>query len=330
MRFYSLVVKIVCLVNLLVGCYSTRQAYWQAKLLMGREPFDQARNISEEKKLLVSDLRHYAADIGLNVGGAYQHIVFPPDNTVSFIFSASEPLTLKPYQWWFPVVGRVPYKGFFSRQERDEEASVFQNEGYDVYKSSVAAFSSLGWFSDPIFPSMLNRPKYQIIELFLHELTHRTVWLDEGAELNENLAEFFSEKATKEYLSRNQETELLKKYDEYLEDKNLFRFWVSDLEKDLHLLYARKDMADKEKREEKQLVFAHHFSRKPKARQADFVGELKSWNNARVLAARVYLGHQDEIQKSFECRSGLRDFLANVKEKKSVKSGLLCSSSSSG
>ena len=96
-------------------------------------------------------------EIGLNTDGAYLYYIHTEQPVVSYLVQAAHADKLKSVKWWFPIVGSVPYKGYFTRSDRDAEAEKLRQQGYDVYTTGVGAFSSLGWFDDPIFSSMLRR-----------------------------------------------------------------------------------------------------------------------------------------------------------------------------
>src|SRR5690606_18969091 len=109
--------------------------------------------------------------------------------------------------WWFPVVGSVPYIGYFDKADRDAKATELKQQGYDVSVGGAGAFSSLGWFEDPIFSSMLDRGPADTAHLFIHELTHRTLWIPGSTEFNENLAEYVSYRLTPQYLRKTKRAE---------------------------------------------------------------------------------------------------------------------------
>jgi len=314
----------IVLIGPLLSCYSTRQAYWQTSLLLGRQPLEEVQSVSAEDKALIYDILASAKALGLNVGTAYQHVVFPKENAVSWLFSASEALALKPYEWWFPIVGKVPYKGFYSRSERDEESMEFSRKGYDVYKTSVAAYSSLGWFPDPVFPSMLKRPRYQVIELFFHELTHRTIWLNESTEINENLAEFIAGKATIDFLKARNETNQLDQYSRYISDKKNYGNWLKNLEDELAKLYETSSLDDAAKIKAKYEIIEKYFQIRPKAEEVDFYGEIKNWNNARILASHVYLTHQQLLEEALRCRKDLKEFIVLVAKRRGITKAVIC------
>src|SRR5690606_17982044 len=109
------------------------------------------------KLLRLKELRAYAHSQGLAAGEAYRYYIHLPEPSVSYVVQAAYPDRLQSLTWWFPIVGTVPYLGFFDRQARDEKAAELSRQGYDVETAGVSAFSSLGWFEDPIYSPMLER-----------------------------------------------------------------------------------------------------------------------------------------------------------------------------
>ncbi|MCA9774524.1 MAG: aminopeptidase, partial [Myxococcales bacterium] len=97
---------------------------------------------------------------------------------------------LEALTWWFPIVGRVPYLGFFDKDDGIARRDKLAAEGYDTELRGVPAFSTLGWFADPIFSSMLTLPDTVLVNTIIHELTHATLFVPGDVEFNENLATF--------------------------------------------------------------------------------------------------------------------------------------------
>src|SRR6185369_16149701 len=84
--------------------------------------------------------------------------IYDQKNAVTlWVVTACGPFDLKPYEWDFPIVGRVSYKGFFKKNLAETEFNLFMSSGYDVDLRGVSAWSTLGWFSDPLLSSMLKR-----------------------------------------------------------------------------------------------------------------------------------------------------------------------------
>ena len=120
---------------------------------------------------------------------------------VLWVITASDKYKLNAYQWHFPFLGDVSYKGFFDYQKGAYEDSLLQLEGYDTDYGEVSAWSTLGWFTDPILSNMLYRSDGQLAELIIHEMTHATVYLKSNVDLNENLASMIGEEGAIRFLS---------------------------------------------------------------------------------------------------------------------------------
>lgn len=299
------------------GCYVTRQGFRQTKLFLGREPLEDVASVSQDTKDWIRDILKEAQDLGLNVGSSYRHVVFPKDNVVAWSVSAAYPYELKSYSWWFPIVGEVPYKGFYDRDERDEEARELEKKGFDVNLSRVAAFSSLGWFPDPLFPSMLELQPSDLAHLLFHELTHRTFWIPGGVDLNENMAEFIAEKATLFFLKKRGAG--LAPYLKSRISLNQSSQWLVSLESDLRGLYGNKDLPPQDMKLKKEEIFRTHLNQL-KTDQARFAAlDPSKWNNARVLASKTYLGRQIEIEQKYACFARLDAFIESIKQIKSLK-----------
>lgn len=176
--------------------YVVRGAYEEARILLRREPIvdllaEPNLDAAEKEKLrLVLVTRENAADLGLDVGGSYRtYATVGPDQTI-YAVSAAPRFRLVPYTWWFPFVGRMPYKGYFDEADAREEARQLEAEGYDTIVVPVAAFSTLGWFDDPLLSNLLRHDDVTLTQIILHELTHNTWYAPGQAAFNESFANF--------------------------------------------------------------------------------------------------------------------------------------------
>ena len=138
--------------SLISGCsplYVIRAAYEEGKILWRREPItaylakpDLGAD-TEDKLKLVLAVREYAGDVlKLNVGGSYSSYSYVDRPDLTYLLTAAPRTELKPYTWWFLIVGRVPYKGYFSREDAQAAADELQSEGYDTNIRTSAAFST--------------------------------------------------------------------------------------------------------------------------------------------------------------------------------------------
>ncbi|MGI9229633.1 MAG: aminopeptidase [Gammaproteobacteria bacterium] len=104
------------------------------------------------------------------------------------VFAAPR-LSLQPRQWCFLIVGCLPYKGFFARRDARRLADKLRQKNYDVYLGGVTAYSTLGWFTDPILNTMLRNDDRDLVKLIIHELVHQNIYLKNDTDLNEAVAE---------------------------------------------------------------------------------------------------------------------------------------------
>ena len=202
-RRVSLALAIAMLAASLVGCggcsasYVVRAAYEEARILWSREPIaellaDDAMPELERSNLeLIEEARTFAAErLQMNVGGAYGSVAEVSPDALVWGVSASPRFKLQAYTWWFPIVGDVSYKGFFHREEADAEAERLEALGFDTYVRDSMAFSTLGWFDDPVLSSWLKAEPVRLVRLLLHELLHRTTYLSGQTRFNESFATF--------------------------------------------------------------------------------------------------------------------------------------------
>jgi predicted aminopeptidase len=118
------------------------------------------------------------------------------------VVSASAKDSFARHEWWFPIVGSVPYKGFFNPADARKERAKLEKKGLDVYVRGVDAFSTLGWFSDPLYSYMKDYPAHRLADLIIHESLHATVYLKSHAQFNEELAEFVGSEGARLYIEK--------------------------------------------------------------------------------------------------------------------------------
>jgi predicted aminopeptidase len=143
----------------------------------------------------VALVREFGAELGLEVGNRYtQYAPWPGDRIVTTVV-ATRPGEVDAAGFWFPIVGRVPYKGYFDVTRAEAEALRLRERGLDVCEVPVPAYSTLGWFDDPVTGPMLRLPEGDLVETLLHQLVHATLFAADDADWNEGVASFVGEEA---------------------------------------------------------------------------------------------------------------------------------------
>jgi predicted aminopeptidase len=318
---------------LLSSCYVLRQGFVQNDLINSRIAIAEAKlrpeyDVHAEKFELLKAVLAFASTEGLNTWQAYEYLVDIGQRPVSYLVKAAEPFAFKWKTWWFPVVGRVPYLGYYSPEDQRQHARKLKQQGFDVSSGQVTAFSSLGFFEDPIFSSMLMRSDEQFSALIFHELTHRTVWLRGSVQFNENVAEFVSEKLNEAFWTQRQRPELLEIMKLKRAGEQHLYTWVASLRKNLSEFYQQSADLDTEARVSKkaeiiQSALQNNFpdletAQLRKARQID-------WNNATIMGFGLYRSDIDQIEKAYRCRAFptmgefLATFASSVKKYESIE-----------
>lgn len=182
------------------GCspiYLARAGWTEAKILAGRRPISEVLedpgtdNATRHKLLLTRQARAFAIHMmGLDAGDSYTTFTRVEEEVLAWIVSAAYADRLESKTWWFPIVGRVPYRGYASRGAAEKAENKLAREGLDTYLRPTSAFSTLGWFSDPLLSTLLVYDDVELVETVLHELSHNHLWVPDHARFNESYATF--------------------------------------------------------------------------------------------------------------------------------------------
>jgi predicted aminopeptidase len=335
----TLAVVVLALVGYLViaptGRYLLRGAWEEAKILGRRRPLadilaDSATTPALRAKLeLVLAARAFARDsLGLDVGQSFTSYSETGHDTLTLVVSGAYRDRLKAYTWWFPIVGRVPYKGYFDFDEARRQERALNARGFDTRLGAVSAFSTLGWFNDPLLPSTLRSDSLTLANTVIHELTHNTYYAPGGAVFNESFANFVGSRgAERFFLARGQPTAAAEAAARWDDEKVLGRFWAS--------LYARVDSAFKahpgddagpvaERLSARATLFAdarnsllHGLAPQLKTISIRSVERVRL-DNAVLMSRRVYLTDLDAfdavlVKSGGDLRRSVKDIIAAAK-----------------
>jgi predicted aminopeptidase len=198
---------VAVLFSVLNGCYVFKQGIYALRYNRQAENIDVVLKNSltndETRKflMLIKEIRQYAVDsIGLNSNSNYSRYVTINKDYLIDVVSAAEKHSFKQYKWCFPVVGCVPYKGYFEAADATKMAEKLSKKGYDINVDKVDAYSSLGFFSDPLYSFMSTYSVYGIASLIFHEQTHATVYIKNQSNFNEQLATFIGTTGAQQFI----------------------------------------------------------------------------------------------------------------------------------
>jgi predicted aminopeptidase len=208
------------------------------------------------------------------------------------VFAAPE-LALEPKRWCFPVAGCVNYRGYFSEQDAEAFARSLADEGLDVYVGGVSAYSTLGWFRDPLLNTVLRRPPPEVAGLIFHELAHERVYAEGDSEFNESFATVVELEGIRRWLAARNDPAAFTAYRDRHAQREAFTKLVLATRTQLATLYA-SDMAADEKRSAKRATFEELKTAYARLRKQGTLDErFDTWfaqplNNAHLAAVGTY------------------------------------------
>lgn len=225
--------------------YGWMQGKGQMKVLLNTRPVsevlaDPAFPDSLKIRLrIIQQAKEFAGTVGLESNDNYSTYYDQKGKTILWNLSACEPFSFTPYTWTFPFTGKVSYKGFFDLEKAKKERDKLKKMGYDTRIRPVSAWSTLGWFNDPILSNLLHEEIGDMVETVFHELTHQTVFFKDSIEFNENLASFIGKEAARKFLIEKygDQSDPLKTYLTDEADSKMYREHIMKGKQCLHELY---------------------------------------------------------------------------------------------
>ena len=186
--------------------------------------------------------------------GSYRHFVRVDGRYVVWNVIAAPPYSLKARQWCYPVAGCANYRGYYDKEAAEAYAAQLRQEGMDVAVAGASAYSTLGWFSDPLLSTMLYRDEGRFVEVIIHELAHQRFYLPGNSQLNESFAEVVATEGVKRwFIARGEETA----FAEFLKDREYERGFNQLLLQTRTRLEALYDsgVSEPEMKQAKQVIF---------------------------------------------------------------------------
>lgn len=279
--------------------------YWQAvggqvRILTSREPIDRVLAEGELEPAKARVLRRVptilefaAGELGLASGGSYESYVELDRPYVVWNVVAAEEFSIDPVRWCFPVAGCVAYRGYFDRDDALEFRDALAAEGFDTYVGGATAYSTLGWFNDPVLSTMLAGGTNALAGLLFHELAHERVYVKGASEFNEAYATTIEEHGMSLWLSEHGEPAALDAYDAARERRDAFAALVLRQQQRLEVIY-RSEADEEAMRREKARAFARMREEYAELKRSwGGRGEYDAWfesglNNASLAAVATY------------------------------------------
>ncbi len=300
----TLCAAVLCLTPM--GCYISRAAFEEARILSRRQSIAKlAADTSSTSKIdaatraklgLVVAARNFAVDsLGLKAGKSFTAYSRLDRDTLVLVLSAAYRDRLERKTWWFPVVGRFPYKGFFDFDDARKTATSLRNDGFDVTVGASSAFSTLGWFNDPLVSTTIATDSITLANTIIHELLHNTYFAKGRVPFNESFASFVGGRGAEHFFRARGDTASLRRAEaDWQDDLLLGAFWAR-VSHQIDSVFAALPADAKEARiAARDTVYTHARRRLVDSIGPQLRGYPAGWaervplNNAVLLSRRVY------------------------------------------
>ena len=303
--------------SLLGGC--SLPYYWQAvtgqlSMMSKRVPIEtviedpQTSAQTREALSAVLEIRRFAVDeLGLPDNSSYAtYVDLEPDDaglernndgrerdiTVWTVVAADE-FSIDPRTWCFPFAGCVSYRGYFNEAAARRYAARLEADGLDVLIGGASAFSTLGYFADPVVSTMIAGPEYQLVETLVHELAHQKFYRRGDSDLNEAFATAVAEYGTLRWLTRSDDAHSMEAFREQVLSRMQFAELIGRQRERLRAIYAGPDSADAMRRAKETAFDALRAEYAALSQSGDGVGNYDAWfsrplNNAHIASVATY------------------------------------------
>jgi len=267
-------------------------------------------------------IRNFAVDeLALPDNNSYRSYVDVGREAVTWAVFAAPEFSLTPHEWCFPVYGCVPYRGYFSKKSAIEFAVELQRQGLDVHVTGIAAYSTLGWSSDPLLSTMLTQGDTYLAEVVFHELAHQRVYINGDAEFNEAFAVAVETTGVRKWLRAAGDTAGLRRYETDRKRRAEFLALVSQTRDELRQVYERSGSLD-DLRAAKTAAIERLRTRYRRMRDSRWRGyrAYDTWfdapiNNATLAAISVYGDQVTAFLRLFNlCSGDYPRFFASVQQ----------------
>lgn len=331
MKYYLLALALFPSLGFIAGCaspvYYFHAVSGQLEILNKRRPVEEVLRDpataprTREQLELVLRLREFASrELALPDNRSYRSYADLERPFVIWNVFATPELSLEPKQWCFVFAGCVSYRGYFARDKADVFAAEMKQEGYDVYVGGVPAYSTLGWFNDPLLNTFIHRSEADLAGLLFHELAHQVLYVSDDTAFNESFATVVELEGVRRWFERHGTSPQAEAYRQKFERRSQFTTLVLKHKLRLAEIYA-SNLSKAEKRSAKAKIFTELRSDYSALKKTwSGIADFDKWftqdlNNAHLAAIALYNQHVAAFQKLLaHHRNDLMAFYRSVKE----------------
>lgn len=320
-------------ITALSGCgtagYYTRIIQGHFDIINRQQPIDawlERTDIDEglrHKLLLVKKARYFASEaLHLPENDSYLYYADIGREYVAWNVVAVPALSLTPKTWCYPIAGCVSYRGYHSREEAQAYADSLTQQGYDVTINGAAAYSTLGWFDDPVLNTMITWRDPALIGLIFHELAHQKLYIKDSSAFNESFASFVQREGVARWYTAQGDVGALNQERQRYQRRRDFLSLLNDTRQALEALYAQ-DWTTSEALAEKARLFAMLQEKYQHMKTSQWQGYsgYDRWfsrplNNAHLASVSTYTRYIPAFQQLLDQHGG--DLLAFYHETEKV------------
>ncbi|MGU9956491.1 MAG: aminopeptidase [Arenicellales bacterium WSBS_2016_MAG_OTU3] len=241
--------------------YYAQSISGQMEIIRKREPIDELINAQatkpslKEKLKLVRDIRRFASEqLGLPDNKSYKtYTDIKRLHVVWNVFAAPE-LSISPVSWCFPIAGCVSYRGYFKHEDAISYEQKLKEENYDTFVGGVPAYSTLGWFDDPLLSTVIDYPEADLAGLIFHELAHQVLYVKDDTEFNESFATAVELEGVKRWFQSKNQPEVYAQYLQYLAREQQVTDLILEVQYRLSEIYNLDQFEDRKRRIKRKLL----------------------------------------------------------------------------
>lgn len=247
---------------------------------------------------LTARILDFARDeIRMPSGGSYELYADLGRPHLVWVIHATPELSMEPKRWWYPIVGKQDYRGYFRESQAQREEAALRAQGYETWSDGVDAYSTLGAFRDPLLNTFIQREETDYAELIFHELAHRKYHVSGNTRFNEGLAEAVARESMRRWFAATGRPKEAARYELRLHRLAQAREAIAITVGRLRKVYASGE-SDDVKRREKTAEIARLKDRLRSLR-GEWGGGLNTWINQPINNARLnsFTAYEEEVPR---------------------------------